>query len=136
MSPQLLVDRGLYVLVKPLRGLVTVKTPSRRAEVLREYAFPLCSGAGGACWPCGGGVSGASGIASCCWSNKLAMNNPGAVNSWPLSWEKWICHTSSIFGEVKKIFIASGCAPLRVPLLVTITCGRRACERSSALTLP
>ena len=34
VSPQV-ADRGLYVLVKPLRVLVTVKTPSFCAEILK-----------------------------------------------------------------------------------------------------
>src|SRR5262245_25088856 len=57
-----------YVLLKLFRAFVTVNVPSCCALTLNQYDFPLCTGAGGACWPCGGGVQAATGIAAGCSS--------------------------------------------------------------------
>src|SRR5215510_2951932 len=53
---------GRYVLLKLFLVFVTVNVPSCCAVTLMKYALPLCTGAGGACCPCGGGVQAAIGM--------------------------------------------------------------------------
>ena len=79
---------GLYVLLKPLRALVTVKEPSCCADNLIQYAVPLWTGAGGAPGPGRGAGVGAMGIPGCGSSIVLAINIPGTVYSCPLRREK------------------------------------------------
>src|ERR1700722_16189513 len=74
-----------YVLLKPLRVLVTVNVPSGCAETLIQYAVLLCCGGGGTLGPGGGAVIGAIGIAVSGSSSTLAINLPGTVYSCPLS---------------------------------------------------
>ena len=57
-------------------------------------------------------------MAVCGSSVELAMNMPGTVYSCPLSCEKCSCQKSSRPGDECRIRIASGCPPLRVPLLM------------------
>src|SRR5262245_171919 len=82
LAPQFVPDSGRYVLLKPLRPLVTVNVPSACADTLIQWAVPLCWGAGAAWGPCGGAI-GPTGIAGCWLSNELAMKTPGTVYSCP-----------------------------------------------------
>ena len=109
--------------------------PSCCAVTLKKYDFPLCTGAGGACCPCGGGVYCPMGIDDSGWSIVLAMKAPGTVYSWPLSSEKCICQTSSSPGEENIDCIENGSPPLRVPLLTMATRGRTACTSTGEFEL-
>src|SRR6476660_6797617 len=105
--------------------------PSDCADTLIQYAVPLWSGAGGAPGPGGGAAIGSTGMAANGSSVRFAMNMPGTVYSCPLSCEKCICQTFSRPGDACNVFITSGCPPLRVPLFMIATRGRRACTRTS-----
>jgi len=122
-EPSSLHSRGSSpVLAKPFRVLVTVKVPSLSAVTLIQWAGPLWAG-GGALGPGCGAVIAATGIAAEGSSSRLAMNIPGTVYSWPLSWEKCICHKSSRPGEECSTCIESASPPLRVPLFMMPTRG-------------
>src|SRR5262245_25072392 len=103
---------------------MTVNDPSVFADTLIQYAWPLCTGAGGAPGPGVGAAIGAIGIVAEGSSSRFAMNIPGTVYSWPLSCEKCICHKSSSPGDENTTFITSGGPPFRVPLFMIATRGR------------
>jgi len=51
------------------------------------------------------------------WSGRLAMNIPARCIPARRAARNEICHRSSRPGDENKIFIASGCPPLRVPFV-------------------